>query len=484
MNRKNWWAAAGAVAWLGCASAPEAGEMMKTTESTLNRGVPPEVGPAPALELPPIQRHRLSNGLEVLVVEQHDLPVVDLQLVIRTGAGADAPAEAGRASMTAELLDEGTATRSALELAEAVDFLGADLETGASWDASSIALHVLRPRLGPALELMADVALRPAFPEPEVKRIRDERLALFLQQQDEPRAMATKAFAAELYGPAHPYGTPVLGTRESVGGLDREALARFYRAYYRPNNAFLVAVGDIEASTLLPILERTFGSWEEAPVQPVRLPAPPASRPTAVYLVDKPGAAQSEIRVGHLGPARSTADYFPLVVLNTILGGSFTSRLNITLREEKGFTYGAGSRFDFRKGPGPFLASSAVFTGVTDSALVIFVDQIRRIREEPVPPEELERAKSYLALGLPRELQTTGDIAGHVTEIELYALGDDYLARYTDRVRAVTAVDVARVAREYLHPDRMALVVVGDRAQVEDPIRRLSLAPVEVKPVM
>lgn len=474
-----------AAMWLGCASTPESREGMQVQVegSTFDRTTPPAIGPTPEVELPPIQRFRLGNGLEVLVVEARDLPVVDLQVIVRAGAAADPQDRAGRASLTAEMLDEGTATHGALELAEAIDFLGAELDTHATWDASIVSLHVLSPRLESALELLADVVIEPTFPDSEFERVRQERLAYLLQQQDEPRALAAKAFARELYGTEHPYGAPIAGTRESVAKLDRDALVEFYRTYYRPNNAFVVAVGDVDPATFVPLLERTLGRWQPALVPEIRLPEPQAARQTAIYLVDKPGAAQSEIRVGQVGPARDTEDYFPILVMNTILGGSFTSRLNMTLREERGYTYGAGSRFDLRQGPGPFMAWSAVFTDVTDSALVVFVDEIRRIREEPVPAAELERARNYAALGLPRSLETTAEIAAHVTEIELYGLGDDYLQNFMERVQAVTADDVMRVARTYLDPEKMALVIVGDRQRIEEPLRNLQIAPVEERSV-
>jgi len=484
-GRAGRWGIALAAVSLGCAGAPGTrGGMTATVEpNRTDRTVPPSLGAPPTLELPPIHRHRLSNGLAVLIVEQRDLPVVDLQLVVRAGAAADSPAQAGRASLTAELLDEGTANHDALGLAEAIDYLGAELETAASWDASFVSLHVLTPRLAPALQLLAEVVLTPTFPEAEVERVRDERLAYLLQQQDEPRALASRAFAGVVYGAEHPYGAPVLGTRESVARLDRDALVEFYRTYYRPNNAFLVAVGDVDAATLLPLLEQAFAGWTPAEVPAIRVPPPPPAGATAIHLVDRPGSAQSEIRVGLAGPPRATPDYFPLVVMNTVLGGSFTSRLNMALREERGYTYGAGSGFDFRQGAGPFVASSAVFTGVTDSALVVFFDEIRRIRDEPVPAEELDRAKNYVALGLPRGLETTAEVAARVAEIELYGLGDDYLTRYMDRVRAVTAEDVQRVARRYLDPDHLAVIVVGDRGEIEEALARLGIGAVRPRAV-
>lgn len=439
---------------------------------------PPPLGPTPPLKLPPVQRFRLANGLDVLVVEQHTLPVVDVQLVVRTGAAADVPAHAGRAALTAEMLDEGTTRRGALEFAEELDFLGAELESRVSWDGSSLSLHVLTPRLEPALELLAEAATGPAFHEEEWRRVQAERIDQLLQQQDDPRVVAGRAFVRELYGETHPYGVPVPGTRESVQAMGLDSIVAFYHEHYRPNNAYLVVVGDVVPDSLLPLLERTLGGWEPASVPEIRLPEPTPVAEPRIVLVDRPGAAQSEIRVGHVGTARNTPDYFALTLLNAVLGGAFTSRLNLALREERGYTYGAASRFDFRKGPGPFLAASAVFTDVTDDALAVVAREIRRIHDEPVTAAELERARNYLALSLPQDLETTADIAQNVTQIELYGLGDDYLDRYVDRINAVTPEEVHAAARTHLRPDHLLAVVVGDADAIEPRLRDLGLGPV------
>jgi len=449
--------------------------------STIDRAAPPTVGPPPAIVPPAVERHGLDNGLQVLVVRRPGLPIVDLRLVIRAGAAADAPERAGRASLVAEMLDEGTERYSAIELAEELDRLGAELEITATWDAINLSLHVLRPRLEPALDLLAEVVARPTFPEAEVRRVREERLADLARQRQEPRYLAHETFSAVAYGPGHPYAATLSGSPESVQNIGREEIASFYHQHFRPGNAFLVVVGDIDAADLLPLLDRAFGGWAPAMPMPVAPPDRPVARPSTIFLVDRPGAAQSEIQVGHAAAPRTTPDFFPLIVLNTILGGAFTSRLNMALREERGYTYGAGSRFEFRLGPGPFIASSAVFTDVTDDALRIFAAEIRRIRDEAVPADELERARNYVALGLPRQLETTAQIARTIADIELYGLGEDYLARFIERVRAVTAEEVLRAARSYLDPDHMALVVVGDRARIEEPLRALGLGPVEVR---
>ncbi|HET9985957.1 MAG TPA: pitrilysin family protein [Longimicrobiales bacterium] len=445
------------------------------------RAGPPPLGVAAPLRLPPIHRHRLANGLEVLLVERHALPVVDLRLVVRAGAGVDPPAFAGRAGLTADLLDEGAGGRSALEIAAAVDQLGADLETAASWDATTVCLHVLAPHLEAALGLMADVALRPEFPAAEVERKRAERLAALLQEKEEPRVLAGRALLAALYGPDHPYGSPIRGTEATIAALDAAALRAYYEAWVHPGNAFLVAVGDVEPDALLRLLEAAFGDWTPRAGAAVPGLAAPAAAPTAAYIVDRPGAAQAELRLGRIGAPRATPDYFPLLVLNTVLGGSFTSRLNQKLRQEKGYTYGVSSRFDFRGGPGPFIVGTSVDTDAVPDAVADVLAELRHLRTKLVPADELERAKSYCARGYARYFETTADVAGRVTEIGLHALPDDYLQRYVERVRAVSSEDVFRAAERHLDPDSTAVVVAAPRDDVAAGLEALGL-PVRPAP--
>lgn len=477
----------GALAAAGCAAPqPVESAAPAATGDAVTAGVrlvPPLPGPAPELTLPDPRRRTLSNGLDVILVEQHDLPVVDARLVIRTGAAADEPAVAGRATLLANMLDEGTTTRTSLQLADELDYLGADLSTDASWDALLVTLHVLRPRLDYAMELMADVVVHPTFPEEELDRKRAERLAALSQRRDEPSIVASNAFAAVLYGAAHPYGLSTLGTEESVRAIDREDLLRTYHRHVRPGNAFLVVAGAITMDELIPMLERHFSEWQGSAAALPPLPEPPAPAQTTIHIVDKPGAAQSEIRIGQIGVARDTPDYFPLLVMNTILGGSFTSRLNMNLREDKGYTYGARSGFDHRLAAGPFTAAAAVHTAVTDSAVIEFVSEMRRIRDERVPAAELDRAKNYIAYGLARRFETTDDIAHNLSDAELYGLGDDYFDEYVARVRAVTGEDVQRVAGRYLDPGRWAIVVAGDRSAIEEKLRALGVGDIVLRPI-
>ena len=445
---------------------------------TIDRTRMPAVGDPLSVQLPPVERATLSNGLRVLVVEKRELPVVDVALITRAGAAADMPSVAGRAALAAELLDEGTTTRSALDIAEQADRLGAALYTRASWDETDAGLHVLAPRLAPALELLMDVALRPAFAEAEVERKRRERLAAIVQEQDEPRVVASHAFTHALYGEQHPYGAPLGGDAASVGGLDRDALAAFHRERQRPRNAFLVVVGDVRTAEIVAGMERAFAGWTDEAVPADEPPPAPAREPTSIRIVDRPGAPQSELRIGHTGAPRGTPDYFPLQVLNTILGGAFTSRLNTRLRQEKGFTYGASSGFALRRHGGPFAASSAVFTGATAEAVAIVLEELHRITEERVSGSELERAQQYLALGLPRRFETTGDVARHVAEQELFGLGDDFYSEYVARIRAVTADDVLSAAQRHIDATAATVVIAGDRAAIEGDLQALDVGPI------
>ncbi len=328
---------------------------------------------------------------------------------------------------------------------------------------------------------MADVALRPAFPDSEIARQRELRKNSILQLRDQPTAMAPLALHAILFGAAHPYGHSQVGNEASTAALDRARVTRFYETHYRPANAKLLFVGDITPAEARKLAEARFGGWSkgEAPAPRTGVVAPPAGR--TFYLVDKPGAPQSVIMIGNVGVPRSTPDYYALRVMNNLLGGSFTSRLMQNLRELHGYTYGARSYFDMYQQAGPFRAASSVHTAKTDSALIEFFRELRRIRDEPVPAEELAKSKAYIALGLPGEFETTQGAAGRFLDLLAYDLPLDSYDSFIERIQAVTAEDVQRVARQYITPDQFTVVVVGDRSQIEAPIKALNEGPVELR---
>ena len=458
--------------------------LMPSTAASLpaqvpDRSAPPELGPPPALELPAIQRLELSNGAQVVLLEKHNVPVVQVNLVVRTGYTADPQGETGLASMTADMMDEGAAGLDALQLADAIDFLGARLSVRASAHHTTVALHTPVSRLDAALAVMADVALRPDFPEEELERKRLERLTGLMQARDEARVIASVIFDRTLYGSEHPYGRTSNGNEASIRAIKVADLEGFYETYFRANNAFFIVVGDVSMGVIKPKLEALFGGWERGGIPSMSWPQAGQVETREIFLVDKPGAAQSEIRIGRIGVPRLTEDYYAIVVMNTVLGGSFTSRLNSNLREEHGYSYGARSFFDFEPLPGPFQAGAAVQTAVTDAALTEFMKELELIRE-PVPDEELTRARNFMALRFPSRFQTVAGIAGRLTEMELYDLPGDYFNDYVERILAVTGEDVQRVARKYIVPDKLAIIVVGDRAAIEEGVRALDLGPVHL----
>jgi zinc protease len=447
-----------------------------------DRSKPPVSGPAPTLTVPRIQKQQLSNGLPVWVVEQHEVPVAQVNLVLMSGSTDDPAGKFGVASLTTAMLMEGAGARSSLELADAVDFLGADLNAGSTSDLSAVRLHAPVARLADALPLMADVAQRPIFAQPDLDRLRQQRLTSVVQGRDDPNTIAALAYARVLYGTGHRFGTATMGTAETLRGFTIADLRAFYTAAFRPDNATLLVVGDVTPGMVLPLLEKSFGGWKAtAGSNPVHAtqPAPPQRTRREIYIVDKPNSPQSQIRIGTVGVARSTPDYFPLEVMNTILGGSFSSRLNLNLREKHGYTYGASSFFDMRREAGPFMALAGVQTDKTAESLKEFFAEFTAM-QQPVPAEELERGKSYVALGLPSGFETTGDISRRLEETLVYKLSDDYFSRYVPNIEAVRAPDVQRVARTYLQPDRMAIVVVGDRQAIEPGIKALNLGPINV----
>ena len=446
-----------------------------------DRSAPPALGTVQELKLPPIQKRMLSNSLPVWLVEAHEVPLVQISLLVKAGSGDDAAGKFGLASLTAAMLDEGAGSHSALEIADEIEFLGADLGTTSSFDASAVRLNVPVSRLGAALPVMADVALRPTFPTAELERLRQERLTALLQARDDAASVAPMAFARLLFGPSHRYGTGTMGTEATLKGFTTEDLKAFHSAMFQPGRATLIVAGDVTLDSILPQLEMHFGSWRGGPASATRSTVPNAPQPPQgqITIVDMPGAAQSQIRIGWVGVPRSTPDYFTLQVLNTILGGSFTSRLNQNLREQHGYTYGAGSSFSMRKSAGPFLASSGVQTEVTSEAVKEFFNEFTGILK-PVPADELSKARNYVALAYPGGFESVGGIAGQIEEMLTYGLPPDYFNTYVSKIQTIGGDQLLKAAAKYILPDRFAVVVVGDRQKIEAGLRALKLGTVTV----
>ena len=447
-----------------------------------DRSKPPALGAPPRLNLPEIQKRMLSNGLPVWVVESHEVPLAQINLVLKAGAGDDPAGKYGLASLTAAMLDEGAGSRSALELADAIEYLGATLATTSSFDASAVRLNVPVSRLKDALPLMADVVLRPTFPEAELNRLRQERLTALLQAKDDPASVAPLAFARIVFGAMHRYGTGLAGTESTLKGFTVPDLKSYHSSMYQPGNATLLVVGDVTAEAIVPLLEMQFGSWKGTSAS--RKPVPQAAQLTQgqITIVDMPDAEQSQIRIGWVGVPRSTPDYFTIEVLNTILGGSFTSRLNQNLREEHQYSYGASSRFDMRLSAGAFQAGAGVQTDKTSEALREFFNELNGILK-PIGGDELAKAKNYVALSFPSEFETSGDLSSKMEEMVVYGLADRYFGQYVDNIQAVTAAAVQKAAATYIEPKRFAVVVIGDRKVIEPGIRALNLGPVRVMTV-
>ena len=402
-----------------------------------------------------------------------------MSLVLKSGSAADPVDRGGLASMTAAMLDEGTKTRNALEISDQLGSIGARLMTGADLDSSTVSMTSLTKHIDRALDIFTDIITNPQFPESEFALQRKQRMTALLQRRDNAEAIAGVVYSSILYGKSHPYGHPSVGDEKSLNSLNGEDVRKFYQTYYRPNNATLIVVGDVDVASLIPKLEMALANWRPANIPFTAMPAAPARETAGLYLVDRPGAAQSVINIGQVGVPRDSPDYFPLLVMNTMLGGQFTSRINLNLREDKGYTYGARTSFDFRRAAGPFIATAGVQTAVTRESVVEFMKELRGIRGPiPVTPQELENAKQAIIRGLPRTFETPEQIAIRLASVSLYGLSDNYFNSYIEKVSAVSVADVNRVANTYLDPSRMAILVVGDKSVIEPGLRSLTdLAP-------
>jgi predicted Zn-dependent peptidase len=367
--------------------------------------------------------------------------------------------------------------RTAEQIADELAGIGASLAIGADWDSTGVRLFSLKRHLDKALDVYADVLQHPTFPQPELERERKIALGRLVQVRDEPNALASLAVAAALYGPDHPYGRPQFGAPATLQSITRDDLVEFYKTRVRPEQATLIAVGDVTLDDLLPVLERALGGWKSpsADVREPEFPPPPPAKPTRIVLIDKPGAAQSVIAVSLIGTRRNSPDYHALAVMNSIFGGQFSSRLNMNLRESKGYTYGARTMFDWRiRQPGPFLAMASVQTAVTAPAVVEFLKEFDgMLGARPVEPEELAFSKTYLTRGYPAGFETPGQVASHLETLVEHNLPDNYFNDYIPKISAVTAEDVLRVAKERLLRDRLAIIVVGDRQKIEADLRKL-----------
>ncbi len=445
-----------------------------------DRGRPPEPGSARPLELPEIRSFTLGSGVRVRTLERPDLPEVSIRVLLEAGAGAEPPERSGVAELTGRLLTEGAGGRSAREMARWLDRMGASFSVQVSHDLAMVSVHLLRDVLPDALDYLAAALREPAFEEEEVERIRSERLDEIERERDDAATVADEALAAAVYG-GHPYGRPAAGLYPTVAAADAPAIRRYHRGRYGASGASMVVCGDVGLAELREGLEGRFGDWAGGG-GPEDLAAEPEA-PVAgadVVLVDRPGSAQSEIRMGGVGITRDDAAFHAAQMANAILGGLFNSRLNMNLREDKGWTYGARTSFRARRGRGPFVARAAVDTPVTADAFREMEEEIRGLVRRPPSPEEMALARNALTLSLPRQFETVSQVSGKVATQVAYGLGDDYWERYRDRVEAVTPEEVVAVAERYLDPSRLVRVAVGDASEVASDLGELGT--LEVRP--
>jgi zinc protease len=444
-----------------------------------DRTVPPAPGRARPFHFPPFLRQTLANGLEVLAARLDDVPLLSLELVTPGGGLHDPRGKEGLAAFTAGVIDEGTRRRNALEIAAFVERLGGSFGAGIDWDEGYLATGLLAEHLSAGLELIAEVATEPTFPEAEIERLRKQRLTEIVRRRQDPGLLAEDRLAAVLYeGTA--YDHPLHGHPETVAALTRDDLVAFYRSCYTLHGSRLIAVGDLDPEAIVREAEARFAGLPPGPpprpeIRPVPLPG------LQVYVVDRPGGAQTELRLGHVGVPRTDPDYIPLIVLNTLVGGKFTSRINLNLRERHAYTYGASSRLSPRLGPGPFVVDVAVATASAGAAAVETLGELRRIREELVEPHELEETVSYVRGVFPYTFQGASDLARRLETLAVYGLPNDYYERYMERLPTITREELRTVAQRHFHPDHMAVVAVGPAEALVPQLE--TLGPVTVLPL-
>ena len=441
---------------------------------------PPKPGPSSPLHLPVPQEFKLSNGLTVLYSERPGLPLVAAALVLRSGSGANPASKPGLASFTARMLQQGTTTRAALQIADRAADLGASLWSRSSMDSSIVGTLALTRSFPEAFELLADIALHPTFPNAEVERVRKERAAALVQERDDPFTVATRVMRTALYGPHHPYGYPDIGTAESLKTISRDDLLKFWQEHYFPNEAALVIAGNVKLETLKPLLEKEFAPWKEGKSADTKFGTLETSD-ARLILVDRPGAPQTALECYELGAARSTPDYAPLEVMNTELGGLFSSRINMNLREAHGYTYGAGSTFAYHRQPGPFLAYSAVRTDVTAPATTEIFNELRRMRDTQMNADEMKLSKDSITRSMPGRFERGSEAAGTFAELFTYDLPLDYFSKLPEAVDAVSSVEAQAMAQKYIHPDKIVVLAVGDKAKIEDEMKKLNLGKMEIR---
>ena len=450
-------------------------------QQTLDRTKVPAPGATPVLRVPTWTKTQLANGATLIVSERHNLPLVSFTITFVGGSNQFESADKrGVAALTVSMMSEGTTIKSGDQLSDALQLLGTNINAGISGEEGSVSFMSTAKNFEPTLALLGDMMLNSTFPAEALERLRGRTLVNLTQAKDQPAVIGSQVFAKILYGDAHPYGQRT--TETSVKAITRDDVVTFQKAYFQPGRAIITVVGDITPLKAKAVVEKGLAAWAKGGEKAsFDYPKLPELQPAKIYLVDKPGAAQSVFNIGLPGPPRNTPDYFALQVLNTILGGQFQSRLNANLREQKGYSYGVRSSFGYGKGPGAFNAGGAIFTAKTDAALIEFMKELKGIvGEKPITDEELKTAKESLIQGLPQRFASVSAISNAITSLTVQGLPDDYYQTYAKNVSAVTKDDLLRVAKQYIDLKNLAIVIVGNRSEIEPALKATGIAPITI----
>lgn len=443
------------------------------------RGRPGPLSPRP-YQFPRFERRRLANGMQLVVAPVNKLPLATVIALVDAGAVCGYRGKEGVARLTASMLLEGTQTSDGVELVERFERLGATVDASADWDGAAVTITTLSDRLTAAVKLLGELLRTPSFPQREVDRLKAERQANLLQLRAEPRGLADEMFTRVLYDPRSRFAMPEGGSEETVAAITRADVKRFYQERYRPACITLIVAGDISADAAERLATETFADWSGSAPKSCATIDTPARKSRATHIVSKPDAAQSELRIGSVWLPRNHPDYYESVVFNAVLGGLFTSRINLNLRERHGYTYGAFSSVEWRRQAGPLVVSTAVQSEVTAPAAREAILEIENIRRGKISDDELSLATSYLDGVFPIRYETTDAIAGAIAAMIEYGLPDDFYDTYRQQVRAVTTDGVLRVAREHLDPDALQMLVVGELDSVQAPLEALGFGPITI----
>ncbi|HEV2643661.1 MAG TPA: pitrilysin family protein [Candidatus Elarobacter sp.] len=440
----------------------------------------PQPGTPRAYHFPAFEQRVLENNLTVIVAPAHKLPVVTVLAVVDAGAVAEPLGKEGVAQLTARALNEGTPKYDGESLTDYLEQLGTSVGGAADWDSASLAMTVLRENLDNAFARFADVLTTPTFPNAAIERLKGERIAEILQVESEPRELADEKFDEYVYEPSSRFRQPLGGPRDVVNALARSDVLAFHAARYRPSATTIIIAGDVTADDAERMVRDALHAWTDAPTPRATASDAPARTTRSLRIVRKEDAPQSELRIGHVGVPRSSPDYFAITVMNAVLGGLFSSRVNLNLREVHGYTYGASSAFDWRREAGPFVIGTAVASDMTAAAITETLTEVDRMRAEPISESELSLATSYLDGVFPIRYETTAAIAAALATLVIYQLPTTWYDAYRERIRAVTVADVLHAARTYLHPDALQIVVVGHSDAIQGPLEALGFGPVDV----